>query len=94
MVALCTVEGIDNSRWMVQQGKAVAFRKYSLDYLAEEDAARAVKVGIWADEFQDPSESGISLGGQRRALSTTAVPVRTISTAPAGDAVAGAPIFG
>ena len=42
MVALCAVEGIDNSRWMVQQGQAVAFRKYSLDYLAEEDATSAV----------------------------------------------------
>ena len=56
MVALCTVAGIDISRWMVQQGQAIAFRKYSLDYVADEDTARAAKVGMWAGEFQDPSE--------------------------------------
>jgi endonuclease YncB( thermonuclease family) len=56
MVALCTVADIDISRWMVQQGQAIAFRRYSLDYVEDEDAARAAKVGIWAGEFQDPSE--------------------------------------
>ena len=92
-VALCTVAGIDISRWMVQQGQAIAFRKYSLDYVADEDAARAAEVGIWAGEFQDPRSSGIILDGQRLALSTTAATVRTILTVPVGDAEGGA-IFG
>ena len=56
MVALCSVEGIDIGQWMVQQGQAIAFRKYSLDYTADEDRARAAKVGLWAGEFQDPSD--------------------------------------
>jgi hypothetical protein len=56
MVALCSADGIDLSQWMVQQGQAIAFRKYSLDYVADEDQARAAKVGLWAGEFQDPSE--------------------------------------
>lgn len=56
MVALCTVDGVDISQWMVQQGQAIAFRKYSLDYVADEDHAREAKLGIWAGEFQDPSE--------------------------------------
>ena len=56
MVGLCSLDGIDVSRWMVQQGQAIAFRRYSLDYVADEDAARAAKVGLWAGEFQDPSE--------------------------------------
>jgi hypothetical protein len=55
MVALCIVEGVDISKWMVTQGQAVAFRKYSLDYVAEEDRAKAAKIGVWAGEFQDPS---------------------------------------
>ena len=55
MVALCRLNGDDLSRWMVQQGQAIAFRKYSLDYVADEDKAKAAKVGIWAGEFQDPS---------------------------------------
>ena len=64
MVALCTIEGIDNSRWMVQQGQAVAFRKYSLDYLAEEDAAKAVKIGIWGANSKIHPNSLTSLGGK------------------------------
>lgn len=57
MVGLCTIEGgIDISRWMVQQGQAIAFRKYSLDYVEEEYRAKVAKVGIWAGEFQDPSD--------------------------------------
>jgi Staphylococcal nuclease homologue len=56
MVALCTVEGVDISQWMVTQGQAIAFRKYSLDYIADEDRARAAKAGLWAGEFQDPSD--------------------------------------
>jgi hypothetical protein len=55
MVALCSVEGVDLSKWMVMQGQAIAFRKYSLDYVAEEDRAKAGKIGMWAGEFQDPS---------------------------------------
>jgi endonuclease YncB( thermonuclease family) len=56
MVALCTVEGVDISRWMIEQGQAIAFRKYSLDYVADEDRARISKVGMWAGEFEGPSD--------------------------------------
>jgi endonuclease YncB( thermonuclease family) len=55
MVAVCSVEGMDISKWMVTEGQAIAFRKYSLDYVAEEGRAKAAKIGIWASEFQDPS---------------------------------------
>jgi endonuclease YncB( thermonuclease family) len=47
-VALCSVEGVDLSKWMVMQGQAIAFRKYSLDYVGDEDRARAAKIGLWA----------------------------------------------
>jgi endonuclease YncB( thermonuclease family) len=56
MVALCTVEGVDISRWMIEQGHAIAFRKYSLDYVADEDRARISRVGMWAGEFENPSD--------------------------------------
>ena len=68
MVARCTVEGDDISRWMVMQGHALAFRKYSLDYIADEDRARAAKAGLWAGEFQDPSDfRHQKRGGQKSA---------------------------
>jgi endonuclease YncB( thermonuclease family) len=56
MVAVCNVEGVDISRWMIEQGQAIAFRKYSLDYVADEDHARIAKVGMWAGEFENPSD--------------------------------------
>ena len=57
MVAVCTVgaDALDVGRWMVQQGHAVAYRKYGLDYVADEDAARLARVGMWEGTFQDPS---------------------------------------
>jgi endonuclease YncB( thermonuclease family) len=54
MVAVCSVEGMDISKWMVTRGQAIAFRKYSLDYVGDEDRAKAAKIGMWAGEFQDP----------------------------------------
>lgn len=40
MVAVCMAGGIDLRRWLVQQGHALAYRKYSLDYVTDEDLAR------------------------------------------------------
>lgn len=37
------------------RGRLSPFRKYSLDYAADEDRASAGKVGLWAGEFQNPS---------------------------------------
>jgi endonuclease YncB( thermonuclease family) len=56
MVAVCNVGGVDLSRWMIEHGQAIAFRKYSLDYVPDEDRARIAKVGMWAGEFEDPSD--------------------------------------
>ena len=41
---------------MVEHGWAVAFRKYSLAYVAAEESARAAKRGIWAGTFTMPEE--------------------------------------
>ena len=43
MVAVCHVEGLDLSRWMVRQGQAIAYRKYSLEYVPDENFARQKK---------------------------------------------------
>jgi endonuclease YncB( thermonuclease family) len=39
---------------MVLKGWAVAFRRYSLDYVADEDAAQRGKRGVWSGEFEMP----------------------------------------
>ena len=105
MVALCTVEGVDISQWMVAQGQAIAFRKYSLDYVADEDRARAAKAGLWAGEFQDPSDfRHQKRGGQGSARPEHATPrgkpghaapalARMIPTVPGTAAVGEALIY-
>ena len=40
MVARCTVVGEDINAWMVQQGSALAYSRYSLNYVDEETDAR------------------------------------------------------
>jgi endonuclease YncB( thermonuclease family) len=57
MVAICVKpDGTDLSRWMVEQGLAIAFRRYSLAYVGEENDARSAKRGVWAGDFLDPSD--------------------------------------
>lgn len=55
-VATCTAGYDDINRTMVEQGWAVAFRKYSDAYVGAEDQARANRLGIWGSEFVPPSD--------------------------------------
>lgn len=55
-VSVCTVDGIDLGRRMVQAGLAVALPQYSRAYVAAEQEAKAQNVGIWASEFQVPAD--------------------------------------
>lgn len=53
-VATCAVGGTDLGDWLVEQGWALAFRRYGLTYLAQEDRARAARRGVWAGSFMPP----------------------------------------
>jgi endonuclease YncB( thermonuclease family) len=55
-VAVCLVGGVDINGWLVTNGWAVAYTKYSLDYVDEEEAARQAKAGLWSGDFQWPWE--------------------------------------
>ena len=46
----------DLEKWMVVNGWAVAYRRFSLDYVEEEADAQAARRGIWASEFVPPWE--------------------------------------
>ncbi|QIK78646.1 thermonuclease family protein [Sphingomonas piscis] len=56
LLARCSLNGVDLNQLMVTSGFAVAFRRYSLDYVSAEEKARAAKRGIWAGSFQMPSD--------------------------------------
>jgi endonuclease YncB( thermonuclease family) len=53
-VATCEVGGTDLGGWLVEQGWALAFRRYGLAYLPQEDRARSARRGLWAGSFVPP----------------------------------------
>lgn len=54
ILARCTVGTTDINRTIVASGHAIAFRRYSADYVSAEDSAKANRRGIWAGTFQMP----------------------------------------
>ena len=50
----CNVAGEDVSRWLVRNGWALAFRKYSTVYVADEQYAQQHKLGLWSGAFIAP----------------------------------------
>jgi hypothetical protein len=56
VVAVCRVGSTDLGAALVRAGFAVAYRRYSNDYVDEEREARTAKRGVWAGEFTPPEE--------------------------------------
>src|SRR5271165_1353864 len=54
VVAVCFKGNEDLNRWMVANGWAVAYRRYSLDYVADEAAARPSGFNICSGSFDMP----------------------------------------
>jgi endonuclease YncB( thermonuclease family) len=55
-LAVCSVGGTIINAWMVEHGHAVAFRRYSVEYVPQQDRARAARLGIWAGVFVEPGQ--------------------------------------
>ncbi len=56
LVSDCTVGAESVNAWLVREGWAQAYRRYSPAYVDEEEAARAARRGIWSAEFTPPWE--------------------------------------
>jgi endonuclease YncB( thermonuclease family) len=56
VLAHCWAEGQDIGAWMVGEGLAVAYTRYSTRYVAQERAARRERHGLWAGSFENPEE--------------------------------------
>ena len=54
IVAVCRAGGVDINAWMVSQGHALAYRKYSTAYVGEERSAKAARRGLWRGQFVPP----------------------------------------
>src|SRR5260221_3501516 len=53
-VARCEVDGEDIQKWMVQNGWALSYVRFSHDYDQDEKAARETKAGMWQGAFIAP----------------------------------------
>jgi len=53
-LARCEVDGEDIQRWLVRNGWALAYVRFTRDYEADEAAAREAKVGMWQGAFIAP----------------------------------------
>jgi endonuclease YncB( thermonuclease family) len=53
-LAMCMIEDEDLNAWMVHEGWALAFVRYSKAYLADEEAARVAQRGLWSGAFIAP----------------------------------------
>ncbi len=69
-IAVCNVAGTEINALMIERGMAWAFRKYSQDYIAIEDAARERGVGIW----QASTETAWDFRAHKWQASLTAAP--------------------
>ncbi len=55
-LAVCFKEKINLNRWMVRNGHAVAYRRYSKEYILDEDFAKENKLGLWQGKFLYPEK--------------------------------------
>ena len=54
LIAACYNGTVDLNAELVRQGWALAYRRYSKDYISAENEAQGANRGIWAGEFEPP----------------------------------------
>ena len=72
IVAVCRAGGEDINAWMVAQGMAVAYTKYSRAYVGQQRSAKAARRGLWRGDFVTPWDWR---RGKRLAAAAPAAPV-------------------
>ncbi len=56
LIGECFKRNINLNSWMVSNGYALAYRKFSKKYIPEETSAKNKKLGIWQGKFDYPWE--------------------------------------
>ena len=54
LIGTCFIKDLNINSWLVKNGWAVAYRKYSNEYIAEEKWAKNNLKGLWQGEFLEP----------------------------------------
>lgn len=52
----CWLGTVNLSGWLVRSGWAVAYRRYSMRYVSDEQGARGQRLNIWSGRFEPPSD--------------------------------------
>ena len=55
-LATCFKNDINLNKWMVRNGYAIAYRRYSKEYIPEEELAKENKLGLWQGKFMSPEK--------------------------------------
>ena len=55
-IGTCYVGNLDINKWLVKNGYAVAYKRYSKRYLLDEQYAKEIKLGIWKGTFIEPEK--------------------------------------
>ena len=55
-IATCFKGNINLNQWMVRNGYAIAYRRYSKKYVVDEDFAKENKLGLWQGKFISPEK--------------------------------------
>jgi endonuclease YncB( thermonuclease family) len=56
VVARCSVGTRELNRYMVATGYALAYRRYSTEYVSAEESAKVARRGLWTSKFELPSQ--------------------------------------
>jgi endonuclease YncB( thermonuclease family) len=89
-LAKCTVAGENLNAWIVQQGWALAFVRYSKEYVSDEQTARTAGRGLWSGAFIAPWDWR-HRNRQTIVLGATSVPISAQAELLAPTSAAGAP---
>ncbi len=54
LIGTCFIKDLNINEWLVKNGWALAYRKYSKEYIAEEEWAKNNLKGLWQGEFLEP----------------------------------------
>ena len=55
-IATCFKGKTNLNQWMVRNGFAIAYRRYSKKYVPDEDFAKENKLGLWQGKFMNPEK--------------------------------------
>jgi len=55
-IGVCFIKGVDLNKWMVRNGYAVAYKRYSKDYIEDQEYAKKNKLGLWSGDFIYPEK--------------------------------------